>query len=56
MNIEVIAIAIGAVATVLGGVWFMLQKAFGYGRLVSRIDDVHHSVRRMPHVMRMIRQ
>lgn len=41
MNIEVIAIAIGAVATVLGGVWFMLQKAFGYGRLVSRIDDVH---------------
>ena len=41
MNIEVIAIAIGAVATVLGGVWFMLQKAFGYGRLVSRVDDVH---------------
>ena len=41
MNIEVIAIAIGAVVTVLGGVWLMLQKAFGYGRLVSRVDDVH---------------
>ncbi len=56
MNIEVIAIAIGAVATVLGGVWFMLQKAFGYGRLASRVDDVHQRTTNASCDARMIRQ
>ena len=39
-SIEIIGACAGIVATVLGGVWFIVNKAFGAGRFSHRIDEV----------------
>lgn len=39
-TIEIIGACVGIVATVLGGVWFIVNKAFGVGRFSHRIDEV----------------
>ena len=39
-SIEIIGACVGIVATVLGGVWFIVNKAFGTGRFSHRIDEV----------------
>ena len=39
-SIEIIGACVGIVATVLGGVWFIVNKAFGVGRFSHRIDEV----------------
>lgn len=38
-SIEIIGACAGIVATVLGGVWFIVNKAFGVGRFSHRIDE-----------------
>ncbi len=38
--LDIIGVGIGIVATVLGGVWFIVNKAFGVGRFSHRIDEV----------------
>ena len=38
-SIEIIGACAGIVATVLGGVWFIVNKAFGAGRFSHRIDE-----------------
>lgn len=38
--LELIGIGVGIIATVLGGVWFIVNKAFGVGRFSHRIDEV----------------
>lgn len=38
--LELAGIGVGIVATVLGGVWFIVNKAFGVGRFSHRIDEV----------------
>lgn len=38
--LEAIGIGVGAVATVLGGVWFIVNKAFGVGRFSHRMEEV----------------
>lgn len=40
LNWELIGIAIGIIASVLGGVWFIIQKAFGMGRFSSRVEEM----------------
>ncbi len=40
LSIEIIGACVGIVATVLGGVWFIVNKAFGVGRFSHRIDEV----------------
>lgn len=40
VTIEIIGACVGIVATVLGGVWFIVNKAFGVGRFSHRIDEV----------------
>lgn len=40
ISIEIIGACVGIVATVLGGVWFIVNKAFGVGRFSHRIDEV----------------
>ena len=39
-SIESIGACAGIVATVLGGVWFIVNKSFGVGRFSHRIDEV----------------
>lgn len=39
-SIEIIGACVGIVATVLGGVWFIVNKSFGAGRFSLRIDEV----------------
>ena len=39
-SIEIIGACAGIVATVLGGVWFIVNKSFGVGRFSHRIDEV----------------
>ena len=38
--LDVIGIGAGIVATVLGGVWFIVNKAFGVGRFSHRMEEV----------------
>ena len=38
--LDLIGIGVGVVATILGGVWFIINKAFGVGRFSRRIDEV----------------
>jgi archaellum component FlaC len=38
INWELIGVAIGVVATVLGGVWFIFIKIFGMGRFAQRVE------------------
>ena len=41
MNVlELTSVGVGIVATVLVGVWFIVNKAFGIGRFSHRMDDV----------------
>lgn len=40
LNWELISIAIGIVATVLGGVWFIFNKIFGMGRFAQRVEEL----------------
>lgn len=39
-KIELIGIAIGIVATILGGVWFIFSKIFGIGRFMQRVEEM----------------
>lgn len=38
--IELISVGIGIVATMLGGVWFIVNKSFGVGRFAHRVEEV----------------
>ena len=38
-NWELIGIALGIVASVWGGVWFIINKAFGVGQFSHRVDE-----------------
>ncbi len=38
--IELVGIIIGSIATILGGVWFMLCKAFGLGKASQRMEEI----------------
>ena len=41
MNIiELIGIIVGSIATILGGVWFMLYKAFNLGKVSHRMEEI----------------
>jgi len=37
-TIELIGIIVGSIATILGGVWFIVNKAFNFGKTSHRID------------------
>lgn len=39
-TLELIGIAVGIVATILGGVWFILSRVFGFGKFSQRIEDI----------------
>lgn len=39
-NWELIGIAVGIVATVLGGVWLIFRNIFGMGRFSQRVDEL----------------
>ena len=39
-TIEVIGIALGSIATILTGVWFIIYKAFGLGKTIQKINDL----------------
>lgn len=39
-TLELIGIAVGIVATVLGGVWFILSRFFGFGKFSQRIEEI----------------
>lgn len=39
-TIEIIGIAIGSIATILAGVWFMIYKAFGMGKTIQKVNDL----------------
>ena len=39
-TIELIGICIGIIATILGGVWFIVNQAFGIGKFSHKIDEV----------------
>ena len=45
--IEIICTVIGAVATILGGVWFILSKVFKMGQTSVRIDNIEKSVTKL---------
>lgn len=49
--IEIICTVIGAVATILGGVWFILSKVFKMGQTSGRIDNIEKSVTKLENVM-----
>lgn len=40
LNWELIGIAVGIVATVLGGVWFIFNRIFGMGRFAQRVEEL----------------
>lgn len=40
ITIELIGIIVGSIATVLGGVWFIVNKAINFGRTIQRVDDI----------------
>ena len=39
-NIELLGIIVGSIATILGGVWFMLYKAFNLGKVSHRMEEI----------------
>lgn len=39
-TIEIIGIAIGSIATILAGVWFIIYKAFGMGKTIQKVNDL----------------
>lgn len=39
-TLELIGIAVGIVATVLAGVWFILSRVFGFGKFSQRIEEI----------------
>ena len=39
-NIELLGIIVGSIATILGGVWFMLYKAFNLGKVSQRMEEI----------------
>ena len=39
-NIELLGIIVGRIATILGGVWFMLYKAFNLGKVSQRMEEI----------------
>lgn len=41
-KLELVGIALGIVATILGGVWFIFNKIFGMGRFSRRIEEVEN--------------
>lgn len=43
-TIEIICTVIGAVATILGGVWFIISKAFKTGQVAQRIDSIEEDI------------
>ena len=43
-SIEIICTVIGAVGVVLGGVWFIIDKIFKFGRVSQRIDNIEVDV------------
>lgn len=43
-TIEVICTVIGAIALILGGVWFIFDKIFKVGKTAQRIDNIEGSV------------
>lgn len=43
-TIEIICTVIGAVAIILGGVWFIFDKIFKVGKTAQRIDNIEGSV------------
>ena len=45
--IEIICTVIGAVATIRGGVWFILSKVFKMGQTSVRIDNIEKSVTKL---------
>lgn len=45
--IEIICTVIGAVATILGGVWFILSKVFKMGQTFGRIDNIEKAVTKL---------
>lgn len=49
--IEIICMVIGAVATILGGVWFILSKVFKMGQTSGRIDNIEKAVTKLENVM-----
>lgn len=46
-TIEIICTAIGAVGVVLGGVWFIIDKIFKFGKVSQRIDNIEVDVKGM---------
>lgn len=38
--IEVICLLVGAVATILGGVWFIIQRSFKSGVNTNRLEEI----------------
>lgn len=49
--IEIICTVIGTVATILGGVWYILSKVFKMGQTSGRIDNIEKSVTKLENVM-----
>ena len=39
-SIELIGIIVGSIATILGGIWFMLYKAFNLGKTSQRMEEI----------------
>lgn len=48
--IEIISTVVGAVATILGGVWFILSKVFKMGQTSVRIDNIEKAVTKLESV------
>lgn len=52
MNIiEIACTVIGAVATILGGMWFVLSKVFKLGQTSVRIDNIEKSVTKLENML-----
>lgn len=45
--VEIIGTVIGAIATTLGGVWFILSKVFKMGQTSERIDNIEKAVTKL---------
>ncbi|MGN1213403.1 MAG: hypothetical protein ACI4TR_00760 [Bacteroidaceae bacterium] len=45
--IEIICMVIGAVATILGGVWLILSKVFKMGQTSGRIDNIEKTMTKL---------
>ena len=52
MNIiEIVCTVIGAVATILGGMWLVLSKVFKLGQTSVRIDNIEKSVTKLEEML-----